>query len=111
MHAWKRFVSHSLTSMQLLLVAGAAMPATAAAQYFGQNKVQYRHFKYKVAKTDHFDIYYYPGDRRRWNRPAAWRSDGTPAYHASSITSSTGTSHSFSTPPHRHFSSRPRFPG
>jgi Tol biopolymer transport system component len=28
--------------------------------YFGQNKVQYRDFKFQVLKTQHFDIYYYP---------------------------------------------------
>ncbi len=32
----------------------------AEAQYFGQNKVQYEKFEFKVLKTDHFDIYYYP---------------------------------------------------
>ncbi|MCG3119366.1 MAG: Protein TolB [bacterium] len=32
----------------------------AAAQYFGQNKVQYENFKFKILKTDHFDIYFYP---------------------------------------------------
>ena len=32
---------------------------TANAQYFGRNKVQWEHFKFKVLKTEHFDIYYY----------------------------------------------------
>ncbi|HVL66939.1 MAG TPA: BamA/TamA family outer membrane protein [Vicinamibacterales bacterium] len=38
------------------------MPAAVSAQgdYFGQNKVQYRTFDFKVLKTEHFDIYYYP---------------------------------------------------
>ena len=31
----------------------------ANAQYFGQNKVRYKHLKFKVYKTPHFDIYYY----------------------------------------------------
>jgi Tol biopolymer transport system component len=35
-------------------------PAPAGAQYFGQNKVQYRDFNFKVLKTANFDIYYYP---------------------------------------------------
>jgi Tol biopolymer transport system component len=35
-------------------------PAPAHAQYFGQNKVQYRDFDFKVLKTKNFDIYYYP---------------------------------------------------
>ena len=30
------------------------------AQYFGQNKVQYENFDYRIMKTEHFDIYYYP---------------------------------------------------
>lgn len=30
------------------------------AQYFGQNKVQYENFDFKILKTEHFDIYYYP---------------------------------------------------
>src|SRR5687767_3632233 len=40
----------------------AAVPA-AQAQYFGQNKVQYRKFDFQVLKTEHFDIYYYPEER------------------------------------------------
>ncbi len=30
------------------------------AQYFGQNKVQYESFDFKLIKTKHFDIYFYP---------------------------------------------------
>src|SRR4029079_8938550 len=41
-------------------VLASAPPAWAQSDYFGQNKVQYRTFKFKVLKTDHFDIYYYP---------------------------------------------------
>jgi hypothetical protein len=40
------------------------MPPAAAAQYFGQNKVQYRTFDFQVLKTEHFDIYYYPAEER-----------------------------------------------
>lgn len=32
----------------------------ATAQYFGRNKVQYQRFDFKILKTKHFDIYYYP---------------------------------------------------
>jgi Tol biopolymer transport system component len=42
-----------------LSVLGVA-PTLAAAQYFGQNKVQYRTFDFQVLATEHFDIYYYP---------------------------------------------------
>jgi Tol biopolymer transport system component len=40
----------------------ALLPATALAQggYFGRNKVQYQEFDFKVLKTEHFDIYFYP---------------------------------------------------
>src|SRR5919199_1628128 len=40
----------------------AAAPA-AHAQYFGRNKVQYQSFDFKVLKTEHFDIYYYPSEQ------------------------------------------------
>ena len=36
----------------------------ARAQYFGQNKVQYRTFKFEVLKTEHFDIHFYPEEAR-----------------------------------------------
>ena len=34
-----------------------------AAQYFGQNKVQYKNFNFQSIQTEHFDIYYYPDER------------------------------------------------
>jgi hypothetical protein len=33
------------------------------AQYFGRNKVQYEKFDFQVLKTEHFDIYFYPGEQ------------------------------------------------
>lgn len=33
------------------------------AQYFGRNKVQYESFKFRVMKTEHFDVYFYPEDQ------------------------------------------------
>lgn len=39
-----------------------SIPA-AYAQYFGQNKVQYQSFDFKIIKTSHFDIFYYPEER------------------------------------------------
>ena len=45
-------------ALGLLLGAAAAHPA--AAQYFGRNKVQYARFDFRVMKTPHFDVYYYP---------------------------------------------------
>src|SRR5688572_6284732 len=35
------------------------LSATADAQYFGKNKVQWEAFDFKVLQTEHFDIYYY----------------------------------------------------
>ncbi|HEX9729651.1 MAG TPA: DPP IV N-terminal domain-containing protein [Gemmatimonadales bacterium] len=44
-------------------VAIALVAPSAAAQYFGQNKVQYRHLDFAVIETEHFDVYYYEGER------------------------------------------------
>src|SRR6516165_8569500 len=47
----------------LLLCLGLVPVAPAWAQgYFGRNKVQYKKLDFKVLKTDHFDIYYYPAE-------------------------------------------------
>jgi Tol biopolymer transport system component len=43
----------------LLVSAVCSAPLSAQMGYFGQNKVQYQTFKFKVLKTQHFDIYYY----------------------------------------------------
>src|SRR5580765_65196 len=43
-----------------LVLVLACLPATAAAQYFGRNKVQYRSFDFQILRTEHFDLYYYP---------------------------------------------------
>ena len=54
----------------LPVVGGAAILALTtlgagplAAQYFGQNKVQYRTFDFKIIQTEHFEVYYYPEER------------------------------------------------
>ena len=41
-------------------VFGTLLPAPLAAQYFGRNAVQYETFDFKVLKTQHFDVYFYP---------------------------------------------------
>jgi len=33
-------------------------------QYFGRNKVQYEKFDYRVMKTEHFDLYFYPEEEQ-----------------------------------------------
>jgi hypothetical protein len=47
-----------VTALTLSMLAVGSPPLSA--QYFGQNKVQYRTFDFKVLTTEHFDIYYYP---------------------------------------------------
>ncbi|HEY3044026.1 MAG TPA: hypothetical protein VGJ39_08370 [Vicinamibacterales bacterium] len=41
----------------------AGFSTSAAAQYFGRNKVQYKKLDFQVLKTEHFDIYFYPSER------------------------------------------------
>src|SRR5215813_5916265 len=43
-----------------LVVLGFISTSDLEAQYFGRNKVQYATFSFKILKTEHFDIYYYP---------------------------------------------------
>ena len=50
----------SVYVLTLLLFSFGLMINALNAQYFGRNKVQYDHFDFKVLKTEHFDIYYYP---------------------------------------------------
>ena len=40
------------------------MPASAHAQYFGRNKVEYTDFDFRVLTTAHFDVYYYSREER-----------------------------------------------
>ncbi|MEO8201017.1 MAG: BamA/TamA family outer membrane protein [Gemmatimonadota bacterium] len=47
----------------LVLALVTGVPAVLPAQYFGQNKVQYRTFDFKVIQTEHFDIYFYDRER------------------------------------------------
>ncbi|MGH7569477.1 MAG: BamA/TamA family outer membrane protein [Gemmatimonadales bacterium] len=46
-----------------LVAAGLVAAATAPAQYFGRNKVQYETFDFKVLSTEHFAVYFYPAER------------------------------------------------
>ena len=54
-----RCILVSLITAAVLSVAAAP----ASAQYFGQNKVQYRQLDFKVLHTQHFDIYFYPEEQ------------------------------------------------
>jgi hypothetical protein len=48
--------------MMPTLALWGALSASASAQYFGSNKVQYDRFEFQVLPTSHFDIYYYPDE-------------------------------------------------
>ena len=50
----------------LLLAAGATVlsAAPSAAQYFGRNKVQYETFDFRILRTTHFDVYFYPEEEQ-----------------------------------------------
>lgn len=56
---------HTIGRMRTLAAAlvMAALPAAAAAQYFGENKVQYRPLHFRHLPTEHFDIYFRPEQR------------------------------------------------
>src|SRR6266496_5268624 len=45
------------------LLALTTVAGPLAAQYFGQNTVQYRNFDFKIIQTEHFEVYYYPQER------------------------------------------------
>jgi Tol biopolymer transport system component len=57
---FRNILAKLATAALFLLVIGTA-PSLIRAQYFGQNKVQYNKFDFKIMKTDHFDVYFYPG--------------------------------------------------
>jgi len=50
---------HALAAAVVLL-AGFAPPAAAQFGYFGQNKIQYRRFDWRMLRGEHVDLYYYP---------------------------------------------------
>jgi hypothetical protein len=47
----------------IALAALAIATPLGAQSYFGQNQVQYKHFKWKVIETEHFLVHYYPEER------------------------------------------------
>ena len=50
--------------LSLLFISLACLPSAASAQYFGRNKVTWEDFDWRVLKTEHFDIYYYPEEEK-----------------------------------------------
>ena len=55
--------SRFVVAIAVAIGALAAASTPASAQYFGQNKVQYRQLDFKVLHTQHFDIYFYPEEQ------------------------------------------------
>jgi Tol biopolymer transport system component len=53
----------SMLRRTLLTAALVAAPTLANAQYFGQNRVQYRTFDFQIIQTEHFDVYFYEAER------------------------------------------------
>ncbi|HUP19272.1 MAG TPA: BamA/TamA family outer membrane protein [Gemmatimonadota bacterium] len=54
------------TRRAVLMTVGALLilPAPAASQYFGRNKVQYEKFDFEILQTEHFDVHFYPEERQ-----------------------------------------------
>jgi Tol biopolymer transport system component len=65
-----RALLRGTTALVVLLLALATLPDGASAQFFGQNKVQYKRFKWKVLRTEHFDVYHYEGTEDAVQRAA-----------------------------------------
>ena len=51
---------HGFLAALLLALSITALPTSAMAQYFGRNKVQYETFDFRILKTPHYDIHFYP---------------------------------------------------
>ncbi len=51
-------------TVRVLFVAALALGVVrpAGAQYFGRNKVQYEKFDWRILKSDHFDLFFYPAE-------------------------------------------------
>ena len=54
---------HAVAVCCLVIGGLLTLPTPSSAQYFGQNKVQYRKLDFKVLRTEHFDIYFYPEEQ------------------------------------------------
>jgi WD40 repeat protein len=57
-----RFAFRHAAPLAVLGVLLFGMPRSATAQYFGRNKVQYEKFDWRVMRTPHFDLYFYPAE-------------------------------------------------
>jgi Tol biopolymer transport system component len=55
-----RLARRTLISLLILITGAALLAPPLEAQYFGRNKVQYDRFDFRIIKTKHFDVFYYP---------------------------------------------------
>jgi hypothetical protein len=57
----RRVGGRALVVLGLALLGTGWLAGAAGAQTFGQNKVQYKRFDFRILSSAHFDVYYYPG--------------------------------------------------
>jgi len=57
--SWRNLPHWSAVAIGMLLLL---LPINASGQYFGRNKVQYEDFDFKVLRTEHFEVYFYPAE-------------------------------------------------
>jgi len=57
-----RFALRPVTLLAFLGALLIGLPGSGGAQYFGRNKVQYEHFDFRILRTPHFDLYFYPAE-------------------------------------------------
>src|SRR5687767_15987863 len=74
-----RILGRPLRARTLAIAASlaAVTPGVIPAQYFGRNKVQYENFSFRILRTPHFDVHFYPQEEEavrdagrmleRWN--------------------------------------------
>jgi len=60
MPVFSRRATRWATALCVSAASAAACAAPASAQYFGRNQVQYREFDFRILRTAHFDVYFYP---------------------------------------------------
>ena len=59
----RRDLLRLLSAASLAAAALIGAPAAGAQQgYFGQNQVQYQKFDWRILRTEHFDVHYYPSE-------------------------------------------------
>ena len=56
---WRELLKSGMIAFTILII----IEIPAFGQYFGQNKVRYNDFDFKILKTENFDIFYYPEEK------------------------------------------------